>query len=82
MAYSFPPDLGQLVADKMASGVYRSEDDLLRHAMEALNAMEAAHNRLRADIAVGLEQIDQGLAKPLDLEAFKLEARNRLANRQ
>ena len=40
MAYPFPPDLQQLVADRLASGRYRSEDDMLREAMHVLAAQE------------------------------------------
>lgn len=36
MIYPFPPDLKQLVADRLASGQYQSEDDVLREAMHAL----------------------------------------------
>ena len=40
MRYQFPPDLDQLVRDRMSSGRYASEDDLLRYALEALSEEE------------------------------------------
>lgn len=38
MAYSFPPDVKQLIESRMASGKYATEDELLRDALEALAA--------------------------------------------
>lgn len=40
MAYSFPPELRQLVETGMATGRYASEDELLQDALESL-AVEA-----------------------------------------
>jgi putative addiction module CopG family antidote len=36
MHYSFPPDLRELVAARLASGRYSTEDELLRDALRAL----------------------------------------------
>jgi putative addiction module CopG family antidote len=36
MAYSLPPDVEQMVHDRMASGKYASEEELLREALRAL----------------------------------------------
>jgi hypothetical protein len=55
------------------------QDDLPPQWSEALRARKAAIESLRSEIAVGLQQIEQGLSSPLDLEAFKIEARQRLA---
>lgn len=67
MAYRFPPDVEQLVKDRMASGDYASEDDVLRDAMEALEQLE--HDKLirwneRNQLAI--DQNRQGLSMPLD----------------
>lgn len=40
MAYPFPADVKQLVADRMESGGYQSEDELLRDALRALTDEE------------------------------------------
>lgn len=34
--YPFPPDVSRLIAERMATGDYGSEDDLLRDALQAL----------------------------------------------
>ncbi len=36
MAYQFPPDVEQLVRDRMAHGGYTSQDEVLRDALRAL----------------------------------------------
>ena len=55
MAYQFPPDVEQLVTQRMAAGGYATEDDVLRDALRALveqaddlAAVEAAVTGLRA----------------------------------
>ena len=40
MAYPFPPDVEQIVKERMASGNYQSEDDVLRDALRALSEEE------------------------------------------
>ncbi len=43
MTYQLPPDVAQLVRAHMATGVYASEDDVLRDALHALG--EFVHDR-------------------------------------
>jgi putative addiction module CopG family antidote len=72
MAYAFPPDVDQLVRRRMATGNYRSEDELLRCALEALTEQEDDLQAIRealAELAAG----DPG--QPLE-EAFR-EVRQR-----
>lgn len=40
MPYQFPPDIQELVVQKMASGQYASEDDLLLVALRSLSDEE------------------------------------------
>ena len=40
MAYQFPPDVVQLIKERLDSGDYDSEDDVLRHALRALGEEE------------------------------------------
>jgi Arc/MetJ-type ribon-helix-helix transcriptional regulator len=40
MAYQFPPEVDQLVRERMASGHYSSEDTLLKEALLALVEQE------------------------------------------
>ncbi len=56
VAYQFPPDVGKLVQEHMASGQYASQDELLRDAMRALRR----HNEEIAAIQAGIDDMEAG----------------------
>ena len=62
MAYPFPPDVKELVDERLATGQYRSEDDVLRDALQALKWRSAE----TAAIAEGVEDMEAGRYRPLD----------------
>ena len=67
MPYLFPPDVDQLVKTRMATGYYRSEDELLRHALEALTEQDDD----LAAVQEALAELNEGdSGQPLD-EAFR-----------
>ena len=72
MTYAFPPDVEQLVAKRMATGGYATEDDVLRDALRALAEEEEDLTAVREAIA-DYRAGDLGL--PLD-EAFDLVRRS------
>ena len=49
MSYQFPPDVQQLIRQRMAEGSYSTEDDLLR---DALRALESERQVVEADAEV------------------------------
>ena len=51
MAFPFPPDLRQFVRDRMASGKYASEEELLRDAFLALAEEEEDVAAVREAVA-------------------------------
>ncbi len=51
MAFSFPPDLQQFVRDRMASGKYASEEELIRDAFLALTEEEEDVAAVREAVA-------------------------------
>jgi Arc/MetJ-type ribon-helix-helix transcriptional regulator len=51
MAYAFPPDVKLLVEAEMKSGRYKSEDDLLRDALDALASESEELEAIRAALA-------------------------------
>jgi predicted transcriptional regulator len=61
MAYPFPPMLDQLVREELATGVYRSEDEVLVEAMQALRD----RNEATAGIREGLSDLDAGRVRSL-----------------
>jgi putative addiction module CopG family antidote len=66
MTYQFPSDVQQLVRERMASGKYASEDEMLREALQALAEEEQDLEAVREAMAEWRAG-DAGL--PLD-EAF------------
>lgn len=64
----------------MAKGNYSTEDDVLRDAMEALEAVEQEKlARWNERNRLSTEQSVQGLSRPLDDEAILARLRERLA---
>lgn len=70
MSYHFPSDVADLVRQEMAICGYDSEDDLLRSALQLHREVKAREEQLLADIRLGLEQADRGLARPVDVQAL------------
>jgi len=80
MNYRFPPDIEERLKARMSEGRFRSEDDVLREAMDALDQLEQ-DKLIRWDERnrIALRQSEQGLSKPLDDEAVLGRLRERLA---
>jgi len=79
MAYQLPPDIDQRVKAHLMGGVYQSEEEVLRDAMDALESQEQAKlRRWHERNAIAIEQSRQGLSKPLDDEAVLARLRKRL----
>lgn len=62
MSYPFPPDLRELVHHAMATGGFRSEDDLLR---DALTTWKRRNDDLAA-IREGVADMEAGRVYPLE----------------
>lgn len=82
MSYGFPPALNQLIQQQMATGHYDSEDELLIDAIRALAEVSSRHVQLRTEIQSRLSKAGKEDSEPLDLEAFKEEARRRLTEEE
>lgn len=69
------PDIEARIREKVDSGKYDSAEQIIEHAMDALEAREEfeADNieRLRAEVQIGIEQADRGLCEPWDFGALK-----------
>jgi Arc/MetJ-type ribon-helix-helix transcriptional regulator len=61
MPYQFPPDIQHMVDVKMASGRYRSQDELLLEALQTLND----HDQAVGDILEGIDDERAGRLRPL-----------------
>jgi Arc/MetJ-type ribon-helix-helix transcriptional regulator len=80
MSYQFPPDIQERLKARMNQGRYRSEDDVLRDAMDALDQLEQEklirwHERNR----ISMQESQQGLSRPLDDESVLRRLRERLS---
>jgi Arc/MetJ-type ribon-helix-helix transcriptional regulator len=80
MSYHFPSDVAELVRQEMAICGYDSEDELLRSALQLHREVKAREVQLLAEIRLGLEQANQGLARPVDVQALIDRCTQRLAD--
>jgi len=72
MSHQFSPNIEQLIRQKMSTGLYSSEDELLSNALQALDHDE---EELRA-IQEGLQSLDEGKEGVSVEEAFQRVRRN------
>jgi antitoxin ParD1/3/4 len=83
MDVKLTPELERLVSDKVASGLYTSESEVIREALRLLKDRDElrllAIDDLRREVQKGLNQLDRGDSVPLDPERIKAEGRRRLA---
>lgn len=61
MSYSFPPELDRLVRQRLATGEYGSEDEVLLDAMRALQDRDQTIMAIREGIA----DMEAGRTRPL-----------------
>ena len=66
MLHQFPPDIEALIQAQLASGIYQSQDDLFRAALEHLAAQDEEVRAIEQSIEL-LDAGDPGI--PLD-DAF------------
>jgi antitoxin ParD1/3/4 len=64
MNVSLTPELEQFVSQKVESGMYQTASEVIRDGLRLLREKDELRQRklddLRKDLAVGLEQADQG----------------------
>ena len=81
MSVTISAEFESFVERAVASGRYRSEDEVLANALRLLSERERRWLALRDDIQVGLDDIESGDVAPLDVEDVKQRGRQRLAER-
>lgn len=81
MTLQLPPDLEQLIADKVSDGTYGSEVEVVRAALAMLaerdSARKARVEELRAWAAEGFADLDAGRISKLTVDDIKRTARER-----
>jgi antitoxin ParD1/3/4 len=76
MNVSLTPELEQYIRTKVESGRYLSASEVVREALRLLEQKDEQLEALRVEIQKGL---DSGRSEPLNMEAIKSKARNRLS---
>ena len=89
MNISLTSELEQYVTDKVESGTYHSASEVVRDGLRLLKERDELHRtrleELRREIQLGIDQADQGRARPLTddlVEDVKARGRKRLAARK
>lgn len=82
MSYQFPADIETLVRQQMAAGNYRSEDDLLREALHALESQRQMvvyeDPEVIAGVQRGLDEMRRGFGRPFEEYDAELRARHNI----
>ncbi len=83
MTVALPAELEEFVNAKVQSGEYPCVSEVVHHSLYLLQDRDTLHQikleRLRKDIAIGLEAEERGEVAPLGAEAIIAEGRKRLA---
>jgi antitoxin ParD1/3/4 len=86
MNVSLTPELEKLVNEKVESGKYTSASEVVREGLRLLQDQDELRRvkleALRREIAKGVDSLDRGEGKPLDIEAIKSAGRKALAKRK
>lgn len=86
MEVSLPPEMANLIQQKIASGRFRAAEDVIGAGLRLLDKQEAEKlDELRREIMIGYEQLQRGEGTPLDREAIeniKAAGRERLRRKQ
>jgi antitoxin ParD1/3/4 len=85
MNVSLTPELEALVHEQVQSGQYSSASEVIRDALRMFNQRQrdrlAKLEDLRREIQIGIDQVERGEVKPLDIEYIKREGRRRMGIR-
>ena len=86
MNVSLTPHLERFIDRKVRQGTYQTASEVIREALRLLAERDQKGTlelqRLRREIAVGLEQIEMGQVGPLNIKKIKAEGRKRHAARR
>lgn len=79
MNVSLTPQLEIFIKQKLAKGMYNSVSEVVREALRLLEERDALQamrlEALRKDISQGIESLDNGEGKPMNMEVIKARGR-------
>lgn len=70
MTSTIPPEFRQFVEQELASGRYRSADELVSEGLRLVRERERRRKELREKVRIGLDQLDRGEGIELDDESL------------
>jgi antitoxin ParD1/3/4 len=75
MPIKLSPDLEQYVNEKLSSGRYKCEDDLIAEAIRVMRSVDkmlpSAQDDLRREIQLGLDDLDEGRVSDWNVDQMK-----------
>ena len=78
LSITLPPEMASFIRQKVDSGLYGSNSEIIREAMRALMARERRLERLDGAIALGLADAEAGRVQ--EIEALRRELRGAAAD--
>ena len=85
MNVSLTPQLENFIKQKVSTGMYNSVSEVIREALRLLEEKDVLKamklEALKVDIQDGIDSLDSGQGKPLDIESIKARGRQILAQR-
>ena len=82
MNISLTPKLEDFVKQKVNAGLYNSASEVIREALRLLEERDQIQQlklqALKDEISIGLESLEAGKGKALDIELIKAKGRNKL----
>jgi putative addiction module CopG family antidote len=81
MSNSLPPDIQQRIDAQLASGLFGSEEDVMREALASLERRQHGLAKVRAMVAVAEGEVTAGRVGPFDRDDIKRDIHNRLQER-
>ncbi len=79
MTITLTPEMEHLVQSKVQSGLFGSPADVVYEGLLLLEQEEARLDELKSEIAVGIQQAENGQVKVFDAEKLKARVRQELA---
>jgi len=86
MNVSLTPQLEDLLKEKVATGMYSSVSEVVREALRLLSErdsmQEMKREALKKDITQGINSLNNGEGKSLNIEDIKAEGKQLLASKE
>ena len=79
MSVDIPTTLQGFVNDELSAGKFASESELVATALNTFREMKKRHRDLKERVARSLNQVEQGLITPMDMDDIRRQV-NRFAD--